>query len=74
MRVKGVAEVFVYGDSLESYLVAIIVPNSEVFLEIAKSNNIAGTFEELCKSKEMNKIILKSLQDKGKAEGLFGFE
>lgn len=32
VRVNGVAEVFVYGDSLENFLVGIIVPNKDPFL------------------------------------------
>lgn len=39
VRAKGVAEVFVFGDSLQSFLVGIIVPNKEIFLEIAKAEN-----------------------------------
>jgi long-chain acyl-CoA synthetase len=27
LRMEGVSEIFVYGDSLQNYLVAIIVPN-----------------------------------------------
>lgn len=71
---KGVGEVFVYGDSLESYLVSIIVPNKEVFMELAKANKINGNYEDICKSKDMIKLMLKAMQDKGKEEGLHGFE
>jgi len=31
-RVKGVAEVFIYGDSLQSFVVGIIVPDKQILL------------------------------------------
>lgn len=47
MRAKGVAEVFVHGDSLQSYAIAIVVPDKEALLEIAKEKNINKEYEQL---------------------------
>ena len=46
-----VAQIFVYGESLKSTLVAILVPD-QVVLEIwSRNNNINQDFKELCRNK-----------------------
>lgn len=41
---------FVYGDSLKSQLVAIIVPDAEMVMEWAKENDLTEmSFQELCR-------------------------
>ena len=57
LRAKGVQEVFVYGDSLQIYFVAIIVPDKVHIMEYAKQNQINGTFEELCQNSNIIKYI-----------------
>jgi len=71
--VKGVGEIFVYGDSFESYLVGIAVPN-EGFIELAKQNGIEGSMEELCQNEELKKLLYRNMREKGKEAGLYGFE
>lgn len=41
-------EVFVHGDSLQSYTVAVVVPDKKFIEDLAKEMNIEGTFEQLC--------------------------
>lgn len=49
IRCTGVAEVFVHGDSLQSFLVGVIVPNEPVFMKVAESVGIKGlSLKELC--------------------------
>lgn len=43
-------------------------------MELAKKNNMNGSFEELCKNKEMKKILLKEIFNFGKSSGLNSFE
>ena len=43
-----VAQAYVYGDSLKSCAVAIIVPDEETLLKWAEENNISGSFADLC--------------------------
>lgn len=62
-RVRGVQEIWLYGDSYQNYCLAFMVPNKAAFLEIAKENSIAGSYEELCRNKQMNEIMLKALTD-----------
>ncbi|KAM8889793.1 long-chain-fatty-acid--CoA ligase 5 [Synchiropus picturatus] len=74
VRSGPVAQVFVHGDSLQSCLVAIVVPDSEVLPEFAKGLGCYGTFEELCKNKEVKKAILTDMIRLGKESGLKSFE
>uniref|UniRef100_A0A3B3XEA4 Long-chain-fatty-acid--CoA ligase n=1 Tax=Poecilia mexicana TaxID=48701 RepID=A0A3B3XEA4_9TELE len=57
VRCSPVAQVFVHGDSLQSSLVAIVVPDADVLPGFAKSLGIQGSIEELCKSTVVLKLI-----------------
>ncbi|KAK9530069.1 hypothetical protein VZT92_011602 [Zoarces viviparus] len=74
IRSGPVAQVFVHGDSLQSCLIAIVVPDSEVLPALAKSLGCQGSIEELCKNKEMKKSILSDMTKLGKEAGLKSFE
>ncbi|EAS01565.1 AMP-binding enzyme family protein (macronuclear) [Tetrahymena thermophila SB210] len=75
VRARGVQEVFVHGDSLQRYCVAILVPKPEEILKIAKELNISETkLEVLCKNQQITQFYLKSVTDLGKKEGLHTFE
>ncbi|ORX59814.1 acetyl-CoA synthetase-like protein [Hesseltinella vesiculosa] len=74
-----VAQVFVHGDSLESSLVAVVVPDPEVLpgYLAAKAPKLAAeklTFEQYCKHPELNKIVMSELTKAGRKAGLHGFE
>ncbi|XP_072883824.1 LOW QUALITY PROTEIN: long-chain-fatty-acid--CoA ligase 5 [Hemitrygon akajei] len=69
-----VAQVFVAGDSLQSYLVGIVVPDPEVLPEFATSKGFKGSYEELCQIPEIKKAILDDLVNLGKQAGLKSFE
>ena len=45
---RYVAQAYLYGDSLKSYAVAIIVPDEDAVSVWAKENNVSGNFIELC--------------------------
>lgn len=45
LKVRGVQEIFVYGDSLQSYTIAIAVLEKAFIEELGKTKNIAGTYE-----------------------------
>ncbi|KAM3592274.1 uncharacterized protein V6R79_016067 [Siganus canaliculatus] len=74
VRSEPVAQVFVHGDSLQSCLVAIVVPDPEVLPGFAKNLKIQGSVEELCKNPEIKKAILSDLTKLGKESGLKAFE
>ncbi|XP_014870225.1 long-chain-fatty-acid--CoA ligase 5-like [Poecilia latipinna] len=74
VRCGPVAQVFVHGDSLQSSLVAIVVPDADVLPGFAKSLGIQGSIEELCKSTEVKKAIITDMTKLGREAGLKSFE
>uniref|UniRef100_A0A672J565 Arachidonate--CoA ligase n=1 Tax=Salarias fasciatus TaxID=181472 RepID=A0A672J565_SALFA len=74
MRSVPVLQVFVHGDSLESYLVGIVVPDPEVFVDWAKERGIVGSYQELCENPDMKKAVLEDMRAVGKEAGLKSFE
>ncbi|KAJ9065178.1 medium-chain fatty acid-CoA ligase faa2 [Entomophthora muscae] len=67
---SAVAQAFVYGSSLKSTLVAIIVPDAELFLPWANY----ASLQDACSSTEINQRLLQELAELGKKRGLNGFE
>lgn len=66
-----------YGDSFQTFLVAIVVPDEEPVRAWANSNilDAASTpFSELCKTEELRNEILSEIQRLSKLNGLHGFE
>eukprot|EP00889_Picochlorum_renovo_P004400 jgi/Picre1/31430/NNA_006782.t1 len=70
-----VEQIWVYGNSLESCLVAIVVPKENHVHEWAKHHgHKSASFEDMCKSDDLQQAILKSLAATAKEEKLKGFE
>uniref|UniRef100_A0A8C2APM0 Long-chain-fatty-acid--CoA ligase n=1 Tax=Cyprinus carpio TaxID=7962 RepID=A0A8C2APM0_CYPCA len=69
-----VAQVFVHGDSLQSSLVAIVVPDPEVLPGFAEKLGVKGSLEELCRNQEIKKAIISDLNKLGREAGLKSFE
>ncbi|EGR26991.1 hypothetical protein IMG5_203310 [Ichthyophthirius multifiliis] len=74
LRADGVEEVFVYGDSLQSTLVAIVVPNIDYLKREGKKRNIEFNIKEMCANQEICQAIFKNMINLGKKEGLHSFE
>uniref|UniRef100_A0A8C1QGN2 Arachidonate--CoA ligase n=1 Tax=Cyprinus carpio TaxID=7962 RepID=A0A8C1QGN2_CYPCA len=74
IRSEAVAQAFVHGDSLQACLVAIIVPDPDFLPGWAKKRGIEGSYEKLCKNKEVKKAILEDIVKLGKESGLKSFE
>uniref|UniRef100_A0A8C2ZYS5 Long-chain-fatty-acid--CoA ligase n=1 Tax=Cyclopterus lumpus TaxID=8103 RepID=A0A8C2ZYS5_CYCLU len=74
IRSEPVTQLYVHGDSLQSCLVGIVVPDPEVMPEWAKKKGIFGTYKDLCKNTELKKAVLEDLVRLGKASGLHSFE
>uniref|UniRef100_A0A672PBU3 Long-chain-fatty-acid--CoA ligase n=1 Tax=Sinocyclocheilus grahami TaxID=75366 RepID=A0A672PBU3_SINGR len=74
IRSEAVVQAFVHGDSLQACLVAIIVPDPDFLPGWAKKRGIEGSYEELCKNKEVKKAILEDIVKLGKESGLKSFE
>jgi long-chain acyl-CoA synthetase len=70
-----VAQSFVYGDSLQSTLVGIVVPEVDPFLAWAKEQGFPGkTAQELVQDKNVRKAFQKVLEAHGRQNDLKGFE
>ena len=80
-RCKLIMQIYVHGDSLESALVAVSIPDPETFIPFA--NAITGSqvifsdregLEMLCKHPKVVAEYMKELEKAGRAGGLQGFE
>ncbi|NXW94318.1 ACSL1 ligase, partial [Alopecoenas beccarii] len=74
LRCEVLAQVFVHGESLQAFLVAVVVPDSETLHSWAKRKGFEGSYEELCKNKDVKKHILEDMVRVGKESGLKSFE
>uniref|UniRef100_H3CZQ7 Long-chain-fatty-acid--CoA ligase n=1 Tax=Tetraodon nigroviridis TaxID=99883 RepID=H3CZQ7_TETNG len=74
MRSAPVLQVFVHGDSLQSYLVGIVVPDPEVFVGWAKERGLMGSYKELCQNPDVKNAVLENMRALGKEAGLKSFE
>jgi len=70
-----IAQAFVYGNSLKSSLVAIIVPDEEVVIPWLKNQGIAvNSLSGACKEYALKQAILADMRKLAKERGLHGFE
>ena len=74
IRSQYVHQVFVYGESLKSCIVAVVVPEVDVVKCWAVENKIPGTLSVLCANAEIKKLILNDMLTWGKEGGLKSFE
>uniref|UniRef100_A0A8C9Q3R3 Long-chain-fatty-acid--CoA ligase n=1 Tax=Spermophilus dauricus TaxID=99837 RepID=A0A8C9Q3R3_SPEDA len=74
LRSEPIAQVFVHGESLQAFLIAIVVPDIEILCSWARKKGFDGTFEELCRNKDVKKAILDDMVRLGKDSGLKPFE
>ncbi|XP_072002071.1 long-chain-fatty-acid--CoA ligase 6 isoform X3 [Engystomops pustulosus] len=74
IRSEPVSQIYVHGDSLQAFLVGIVVPDAEVMPGWAKKKGFEGTFAELCNNLELKKAIMADMVRLGKESGLHSFE
>nr|XP_056705269.1 long-chain-fatty-acid--CoA ligase 5 [Euleptes europaea] len=74
IRSASVAQVFVHGESLQSFLVGVVVPDAETLPEFATKLGVKGSYEELCKNVAVKKAIVDDMIKLGKEAGLKSFE
>eukprot|EP00069_Balaena_mysticetus_P011867 bmy_00315T0 len=73
-RSEPIAQVFVHGESLQAFLIAIVIPDVETLGPWARKRGFEGSFEELCRNKGVQKAILEDMVRLGKDSGLKAFE
>ena len=70
-----VNEIFVYGDSFQSYLVAIVYPNLDAIQDLCKKIGFKEqNLDIVLKEKEVKEAVLNELSQVGKEGKLVGFE
>lgn len=74
MRSQYIEQIYVYGESLKSCIVAVIVPDVDVVKCWAHENNIEGTFTVLCNDSNVKELIMADMTSWGKEGGLKSFE
>ncbi|KAJ6828527.1 long chain acyl-CoA synthetase 4-like [Iris pallida] len=72
--VADIDAIWIYGNSFESFLVAVINPNKEALERWAQGNGIRGDFSALCEHPKAKEYILGELAKIGKEKKLKGFE
>ncbi|XP_073498748.1 long-chain-fatty-acid--CoA ligase 1 isoform X4 [Phyllobates terribilis] len=73
-RSEAVVQIFVHGESIQAFLVAIVIPDPDNVLNWAKKKKFEGTYEDLCKNKDFKNAVLEDLLRLGKEAGLKTFE
>eukprot|EP00879_Flechtneria_rotunda_P001890 GHRR01002062.1.p1 GENE.GHRR01002062.1~~GHRR01002062.1.p1 ORF type:complete len:668 (+),score=222.63 GHRR01002062.1:317-2320(+) len=73
-KAPSVEQVWVYGNSFKSSLVAVVVPKHDAIIEWAKGKGKSGSVAELCRDPEAVSWILSELNAVGKENRTKGFE
>ena len=73
-RSPFVFQIFVYGDSLRSDLVAVVSPDPDYILQWAKERGLPEDMNALCQDKGVIMSVLRSIQEQGRSSKLHGFE
>ncbi|XP_023533273.1 long chain acyl-CoA synthetase 4-like [Cucurbita pepo subsp. pepo] len=72
--VSSIDMIWVYGNSFESFLVAVANPNKLALERWASENSIKGDFDSLCEDKRAKDYLLGELNKIAKEKKLKGFE
>ncbi|XP_031124946.1 long chain acyl-CoA synthetase 4-like [Ipomoea triloba] len=73
-QVPVIDSIWIYGNSFESFLVAIVSPNKPAIENWAEQNDIPGDFDSLCENQKVKEYILEELKKIAKEKKLKGFE
>ncbi|NP_001310699.1 long chain acyl-CoA synthetase 4 [Ricinus communis] len=71
---SDVDSIWVYGNSFESFLVAVVNPNKQALEHWAQENSVDGDFKSLCENPRAKQYIIGELTKIGKEKKLKGFE
>ncbi|KVH91105.1 AMP-binding, conserved site-containing protein [Cynara cardunculus var. scolymus] len=72
--VPTIDAIWIYGNSFESFLVAVVNPNQESIEHWATENGVSGDFSTICENPKTNAYILGELTSIAKEKKLKGFE
>ncbi|CAD8190864.1 unnamed protein product [Paramecium pentaurelia] len=74
LRLKGISELVIFGDSLQNYCVGVVVVDPVVLKQFADKLKIEGDHITLCANKELRSYVLTQLIEQGSKELLNGYE
>ena len=74
LKSQYVAQIYVYGESLKSCVIAVVVPDVENVKYYAAEHQIPGTLSVLSNLPEIKSLILNDITELGKKAGLKSFE
>lgn len=66
-------QIWVYGNSYESFLVAVVNPNKQAVEKWAAANDISGDFDSLCNNPKVKEHILGELTKTGKEKKVLAY-
>eukprot|EP00250_Pteridium_aquilinum_P007552 c1723_g1_i1 orf=521-2539(-) len=69
-----VDSIWVYGNSFESSLIAVVVPNEQSLQAWATANGVKGDLVDLCKESRVQDFLFQELTTLGRNQKLKGFE
>jgi len=74
-----VGQAFVYGDSVQSALVAVLIPDEDTVRNMLQKSEetmalAKAPFAEICQNETLKKMIKNEIMKVGKVNGLHGFE
>ncbi|KAK1378141.1 Long-chain-fatty-acid--CoA ligase [Heracleum sosnowskyi] len=72
--VADIDSIWVYGNSFESFLVAVVNPNMQAIENWSKENGVSGDFHSQCQNDKVKEYILGELSKIAKEKKLKGFE
>ncbi|KAK1324112.1 Long chain acyl-CoA synthetase 2 [Acorus calamus] len=73
-RCPLLTSIWVYGNSFESFLVGVVVPDKKCIEVWASANDVTGDFKSLCEHPKARKYMLEELNNTGRKHELRGFE
>ncbi|KAL2547625.1 Long chain acyl-CoA synthetase 4 [Forsythia ovata] len=69
--VPDIDSIWIYGNSFESFLIAVINPNKQAVEQWAEQNGISGDFNALCQNPKVKEYIVGELSKTGKEKKLY---
>jgi long-chain acyl-CoA synthetase len=77
IKSKYVAQIFVHGESIENFLVSVVIPKKEPIIDFLKTKGIEATkdnVKEYYNNPDLHKEILKDMETVGRKNDFKGFE
>merc|ERR1712065_74946 len=73
-KIPYVGQIWIYGNSFHTTLVAVIVPDPETIMPWCKQQGIEGDFEKAVTDPKVTEMLKKEIQRQGKEDKLASFK